>query len=346
VASFRSTRGRTFAAVLIDEAAFLRSEESAQPDIELVRAVTPGLATLNGLLAIVTSPYMRSGIIWDWHRKHFGQDDSETLVVQGPTQLFNPALDAGVIAAAKADDPESGAAEWDGEFRKDRSSAFDSAWIERATDSGVFERPRVATLPTGGPPSYCGFTDPAGGAGRDAWATSIAHAEGDAVIDDARLEVRAPFTTVDAARQVAAFLKAYGITHVRGDRYAGRWPADALAVHGISYIESELPKSAIYLESIPLFSAGRVRLLDHAHTLTQLRQLERRVRPGGRDSIDHPLNAHDDCANALCGALLAAARSTRRAIEASDVWIEPCAVLRDFQFATGDFTLGLDHYIE
>lgn len=309
VASFRSTRGRTFAAVLIDEAAFLRSDESATPDVELVRAVTPGLATLNGLLVIVTSPYMRSGITWDWHRKHFGRNDSATLVVQGPTQLFNPTLDAGVIAAAKEDDPEAASSEWGGEFRSDLSAAFHPDWIDRATDGGTFERPPVGVLAEGRAPVYLAFTDPAGGSGKDAWATRIVHAEGDMVLDDALLELRPPFSTPDAARRVAEFLRSYGVSIVRGDRYAGRWPADALAAHGITYTESDLPKSDIYRECVPLLSGGRVRLLDHARTLTQLRMLERRVQPGGRDRFNHPGNSNDDCANALCGALLLASRA-------------------------------------
>jgi hypothetical protein len=95
---------------------------------------------------------------------------------------------------------------------------------------------------------------------------------------------------------------------VTGDAYAGEWPADALKAHGIQYTRSEFPKSQIYLESIPLFSSGRIRLLDHARTLSQLRQLERRTRSGGKDSIDHPGGASDDNANALAGAAVFAAR--------------------------------------
>ena len=48
-ASFRTTRGYTFAAVLADEVAFWRSDESsANPDTEIMRAIRPGLATIQG----------------------------------------------------------------------------------------------------------------------------------------------------------------------------------------------------------------------------------------------------------------------------------------------------------
>jgi hypothetical protein len=37
--------------------------------------------------------------------------------------------------------------------------------------------------------------------------------------------------------------------------------------------------------------------------LRELRLLERVVHRGGRDSVDHPRNGHDDFANSCCGCL-------------------------------------------
>lgn len=309
-ASFRTTRGRTFALVLLDEAAFLRSEDSAIPDAEIVRAVRPGLITLSGRLVVLSSPYMRRGVLFDAYKKHFGNDTSPALYVTGESRLFNGTLDAGLIAASIEDDPEAGASEWGGLFRADLAAALDPAWIDAATCSGVFERAPVASLPEGRHPEYMFFTDPAGGADQgDSWSTTGVYVEGDNLVQAATLELRPPFSTAEAARQTADFIKRYGTRRVAGDHYAGNWPRDALAQHGIAYHESELTKSQIYLETIPLFSAGRVKLLDHARTLTQLRQLERRVRPGGKDVVDHPAGCRDDNSNSLCGALHRAARA-------------------------------------
>jgi hypothetical protein len=308
-ASLRSTRGRSYAAVLLDEAAFLRNDESANPDLEIIRAVRPGLITLNGLLVVASSPYMRRGVLFEAHRRHFGNDGAQALYIAGESRLYNPTLDADAVAAAIADDPEGGAAEWNAEFRSDLSAAFDPAWIDRAIDPGTGERPPVERLPEGKAPWYFAFTDPAGGAGRDSWATAVAHAEGGALLLDAQLEIRPPFATPEAARRVAEFLKRYGVHQVSGDRYAGAWPRDALGLHGVSYIESERVRSDIYRECVPLFSGGRVRLLDEARLCTQLKMLERRVGANGRDVFDHGRGGHDDCANASAGALLAAARA-------------------------------------
>ena len=81
----------------------------------------------------------------------------------------------------------------------------------------------------------------------------------------------------------------------------------------IIYEHAELDKSAIYRGVLPLFSERRVELLDHPRLLTELRLLERRPRSGGRsDSVDHPPRAHDDCANAACGALWVTSREPPR----------------------------------
>ena len=48
-ASFRSTRGYSYAAVLADEVAFWRSDEtSLNPDVEILRALRPGMASIPG----------------------------------------------------------------------------------------------------------------------------------------------------------------------------------------------------------------------------------------------------------------------------------------------------------
>jgi hypothetical protein len=59
----------------------------------------------------------------------------------------------------------------------------------------------------------------------------------------------------------------------------------------------------LYQGLLPLLNSRRCELLDHPKLVNQLVNLERRTSRGGRDSIDHPSNAHDDIANAVAGAL-------------------------------------------
>jgi hypothetical protein len=64
-ASFRTTRGYTIAAALLDEIAVWRSEESANPDIEVIAALRPSMATIPGAMMLcASSPYARRGALW------------------------------------------------------------------------------------------------------------------------------------------------------------------------------------------------------------------------------------------------------------------------------------------
>ena len=72
---------------------------------------------------------------------------------------------------------------------------------------------------------------------------------------------------------------------------------------GVRYVKSELPKSQIYLECLPLFTRGLVGLPDHKRLLRELRLLERHTHRSGRDTVDHGKSGSDDYANAVAGVL-------------------------------------------
>jgi hypothetical protein len=107
-----------------------------------------------------------------------------------------------------------------------------------------------------------------------------------------------------------------------GDRYAGEWVRERFRRHGIEYQLSEAPKSDIYRDALPLFNAGRAQLLDVKRLINQLCSLERRTARGGCDLIDHLQHpgAHDDLANAVCGAFVMLERDRRpQLISVADV---------------------------
>lgn len=57
-ASFRSVRGYTLIAALCDEIAFWRSDDSANPDVEIIAALRPAIATIpSAMLLCASSPY-------------------------------------------------------------------------------------------------------------------------------------------------------------------------------------------------------------------------------------------------------------------------------------------------
>src|SRR5262249_41760579 len=110
---------------------------------------------------------------------------------------------------------------------------------------------------------------------------------------------------------VAALLREYRIGQVTGDRYAAGWVPAAFKDVGIAYVHSQRDRSALYLEALPLFTSGRVRLLDNVRLVAQLSALERRS-GAGRDRVDHPPGQHDDSANSAAGALVLAAQPKQK----------------------------------
>ncbi len=58
--SFKIVRGYTVGLAVVNEAAFLSQENSAEPDVELVNAIKPGMATLtSSMLLVLSSPWRR-----------------------------------------------------------------------------------------------------------------------------------------------------------------------------------------------------------------------------------------------------------------------------------------------
>ena len=75
-----------------------------------MRAVRPALARVPGsLLAVVSSPYARRGILWEAWKRYHEAPPEDVLFVQAATLELNPTFDRRAIDAAYADDPASAA---------------------------------------------------------------------------------------------------------------------------------------------------------------------------------------------------------------------------------------------
>lgn len=307
-ASMAAPRGRAYALVVIEEAAFLPADDAADPDRELLRAVRPALARVPGsLLVVVSSPYAPRGELHRTWRERFAKDDdASVLVVQADTATLNPAFSQREIDRAYAEDEPAASAEYGAQFRRDIESFISAEVLEVVVVSGRIELPALDGV------CYVAFTDPAGGSGLDSMTLAVTHAQDGLVVLDLLREVRPPFSPEATVEDFATVLRSYRVAAVQGDRYAGEWPREQFRKHGVDYDLSDKPKSDIYRDVLPLLNSGRVELLDHRRLRAQLASLERRVGRGGRDSIDHPPSGHDDVANAAAGALVLAHRATVR----------------------------------
>jgi hypothetical protein len=310
--NFRRVRGYTVAFVLCDEIAFWENENAANPDKEVLNALRPALGTTRGKLIALSSPYAMKGELWNNHKDHYGKTEFDDkgnqrpLVWKAATRVMNPSFPQEDVDKAYADDYQVADAEYGANFRSDVKSLFDPQIIDAAI-SPVRERPRETGV------QYRAFVDPAGGSGKDSMTLAIAHTESTKVegkddlvmeILDCLREVPPPFNPDDTAREFAEVIKTYGLHAVTGDRYGGEWPRERFRAYQVEYLLSERTKIEIYKELLPLANAKRIDLLEEPKLKAQLLDLERRTGRGGRDSIDHPPNKHDDVANAAAGALV------------------------------------------
>lgn len=299
---YRRIRGRTLIGCIFDESAFYQSDESANPDVELYRAVLPALAQSGGMLLSITTPYAKRGLAYEKWRQHYGKD-GDVLVVQGATRDFNPTIDRRIVDEAVAADPEGAESEWLGRFRQDIEAFLQRETVEAAVRPDPLERPYDRAC------RYGAFADPSGG-GADEFSLAVGHRDGEAVVVDALRARRG--TPAEIVGEYVELLRLYGIGSVTLDRYAGSWPADEFERHGIKAQTAEQAKSGLYLDALAALNSGRVELPPDDRLVNQFVRLERRTARGGRESIDHPPCSHDDRSNAAAGLVAQMSAGRRR----------------------------------
>ncbi len=299
--SYRSVRGRSVCVAVLDELAFWRDDDSANPDAEVLNAIRASMATFGSDAMVIagSSPYARRGVLWDAVRRWHGKDDARNLVWQAATRVMNPTVSQDFVDAEFERDPASAAAEYGAEFRSDIAEFVSMDVLEVCTPDGLFEIPPVSGT------AYLAFCDPSGGSS-DSMTLAISHHEDGCAVLDCVREVRAPFHPEAVVEDFCATLAAYGVAKVMGDRYAGEWPREQFKKRNIDYVPSERVKSDIYRDALPLLNSRKCQLLDIRRLISQLHGLERKTARGGKDSIDHGPGQHDDVANACAGAIVLA----------------------------------------
>lgn len=303
----KSIRGWSIPSGVMDEVAFFRLEAGAAADVEVQTAIRRGMVGFtHPRLVKISTPYIKSGVLYEDFTRYFGQADPDVLVWRASSLLMNPTLAGAQLDRQQRVDAQRFAREYEAEFADDVEGFLPAAWIDAAVVAGRHELPPRRDV------AYVAAVDPSGG-GADAFTLAIVHveAEGERVIQDVMKGwAGSRASTVDLAsvvREVAAILRRYGLTEVLGDRYAGAWVAQAFDSVGVLYRDAEMAKAEAYLAVEPLVAQGRVELLDHQELARELLQLERRPRVGGKTLVDHPRGGHDDYANAVALAIAATA---------------------------------------
>ncbi len=308
--TLRSLRGYSIPCAVMDELAFFRLEGSADSDAEIQTSIRRGGGSFGGTKLIkISTPYMRSGVLFDDFTRSFGQDDPDLLVWRAPSRLMNPdTITEKFLDTQQRLDPARFAREYLADFI-DTESFLSGAWIDAA-----ISRDRHELAPQSGI-KYVAAIDPHGG-GQNAFTLSIVHAEGRGpacrIVQDVMRAWNKPrdaqVDLTGVVETISATLRSYGITRVISDRYAKAWVRDTFRRFGITVVEATtrrsgestvMDTSTAYLETEPLFAQGRIEILDNPTMIRELRNLERRPGQGGRDRVDHPSRANDDHAAAL-----------------------------------------------
>ena len=301
-----SLRGWSIPVGVMDEVGFWRLEGSADSDSEIQASIRRGMINFDRTKLIkISSPYMRSGVLYDDFKRHFGQDSPDVLVWRGSSALMNPALADSKLDEQRRLDPSRFAREYLAEFAEDLESFLPNAWIECA----IFPN-RHELGPQPGK-RYAAGVDASGG-GQDAFTLGIVHQEKDMLVQDVcrgwRKTRTANVNLEGVVTEIAEILKRYGLREIHGDKYSANWVIEAFRRAGVIYRQLDHDKSFYYLEIEPWLAESRIELLDHPELARELQLLERRPRPGGKTIVDHPRGAHDDYANSLA---IAAAKAKR-----------------------------------
>ena len=110
--------------------------------------------------------------------------------------------------------------------------------------------------------------------------------------------------------------------------------------HGIGYEVASKSKSDLYVAFLPLLTSQMVELVDQPRLIQQIAGLERRTARGGRDTVDHPPNGHDDLANVVAGVSAMFASQSR--YDTSLAWVgdEPLDLQRQEQLRFNRYVMS------
>ncbi|MBX3024426.1 hypothetical protein KF840_05900 [bacterium] len=286
-----AVRGIRALVAVADELAFYRASDGNPVDVEMLRALTPALATTGGRLLVLSSPYGQAGALWELHRRHFGREDSATLVWQASATTMHDGLPADYLERMRDDDPDAYRSEVLGEFRAGLATLLDPEALDGCVADWREQPPRDGV-------TYVCGADVSGGQ-RDATAAAVAYRDGDRVVVAAVRAWPAPHNPETVMGELVDFARRYGCQRITADRYGAQFPQRAAERAGASLIPSELDRSALYLEFLPRVLSGTVTVPHDPVLLRELRGLERKRGFGGKDRVDHRPGAHDDRANAV-----------------------------------------------
>lgn len=324
----KSVRGYDNPVAVLDEVGvWYQDSDSANPDYEIYRAVSPGQAQFpDAKIVGISSPWNKSGLLFKFYEA--GTEGArlmcETCRVVGKVKpdcpgcalvkaphrgrlimhtttaaSCNPLIRRTWLEDERNRDPRAYDRECLARFQDSLSGFLNSTLIEKARAVGVTARPPVRRN------FYIAAMDPA--FRKDAFGFTIVHS--DPTIGVVQDVVRrwhdptgTPLNPGDIFPQIAALLHEYGIKSVFSDQYTLEALQFIAAQFGFSIQEvtfSAGSKAEIYGNLASLLNQHRLSLLDDQETINELKGIEKRLTQAGQVQISAPEGSYDDMATVV-----------------------------------------------
>lgn len=291
-ASFKTSRGRSVAMLIMDEAAFFQDEFSSNPASEILTAVLPSLLP-GGKVIGLSSPFGKFGLVYTLYKENFGRNNSDVLIWQADAKTMRPNYSDKRLERMRKRDPVAFKSEYQAQFRDDLETYLSELDLEAVEAKGRLMIPFVR-----GRRYYC-FVDPSGGK-NDSFTFAVGHVENNKAVIDRQEEYKSPFNPSEIVSKISEILKSYEIYQVTGDRFSGNWCSGSFKENGILYNVSELSKDEIFLRFQAYCKSKEVELLDSERAKIQATSIQRKAVSGGREVFVHGL-AGDELINSVAG---------------------------------------------
>lgn len=315
--SFRQLRGYSVPAAVADEIAIWRDVTTgANPAKEIVRSLRRGMMTFpEAKLAKISSPFAKSGIVWDdWQNR---KKRLRALILKVPSWEINPTLSEDDLLAELEDDPELFWREFGAEFWDAVAPLVPIEKVDAAISMGVKERPYNPGH------RYFGIVDVA--FRQDAFAFGVCHREGDRVVWDL---VRSWAGTKDDAVQMDSTMpeiegvsRKYLISMIHGDQYCAEPIRQALKKAGMEFTEFTFTansKQQLYANLRSLFMGAAIDIPDDGQTANEIKTLEAVTGSMGMVKVQAAQGFKDDRATVVALGSLVAMQGSRGA----ESWVQ------------------------
>lgn len=310
-ATLKSVRGFASPVSVMDEVGVWYQEaESANPDYEIYRALSPGQVQFPDRKIVgISTPWNKAGLLYQYaeagtegHKLHHDvarEQYRDVLVISGATPVMgNPLVTRDFLVRERDRDERAFEREILAEFQDSISGFIPTVLVEQARQEGVYERRYDPKW------TYHPAIDPA--FRRDAFAFTIVHNEGGTVIQDVvrrfiarQGEVLDPAAVLD---QIVPLLLEFRSSIVYSDQYQLESLGQLLRLRGVEIVPitfTAKSKAQLYGNLQQLFLQRKIQLLDDSETIRELKSLERTLTGGGTVQISAPQGLHDDMASVL-----------------------------------------------